>query len=333
MKPYEVASGFFDDHHLSLVASRPKKDDNNNFDHTPVGLREKAELLYSNLFPVSFPTQIKAAKITVKRSVKFGERLHQMWEELGKLGKFPVDYWIEDGVLYRFAPFTDDLWQAMIKRRFIAPLADKPASDWASSNKFADKNRFIKLLNRAFEGLCSSLDTRYRLVWSKHMGCHLFVPEPKTMEGRIRVKAISQDAPRFVYKAIMDKTVANSKKIQHWQHNAFRHFFVRCGDEWFLNIIPFWAFTSDGMGAPSKWQDTSSANMRQPEKNRAVLGHVMFWASVLSPVSDIFRGEELFKIHRPVSFTASPSISDEAWIKIAKEEDKQTLIDDLKIEL
>ena len=73
--------------------------------------------------------------------------------------------------------------------------------------------------------------------------------------------------------------------------------------------------------------------MRRPEKNRAVLGHVMFWASIFNLSSDIFKGDNLFKIQRPVSLLANPCISDEEWIKIAKEEDKQTLVEDLKIEL
>ena len=333
LKPYELAPGFFTDRGETVVASRPRKDIPSTFDHAPFGLRNKAELLYSNLFPVTFPRHIKAAKITLKRRVKFGERFHEMWEELGKPGKLPVDYWIEDGVLYRFGSFAEELWQSMIKRRFIAVLPDKPTSDWASAKKMADKNRFIKLLNRALEGICSSLDTRYKLVWSKHMGCHLFVPEPKTLEGKIKVKAISHDAPRFVYKAIPNKFSANSKAIQHWQHNAFRHYFVRYDNEWFLNIIPFWAFTSDGTGAPSKWQNSSSANMRRPEKNRAVLGHVMFWASILCSSPDIFRSDQPFEVHRPMTVMASPAINDEAWIKIAKDADKQMLMNDLNIEI
>jgi hypothetical protein len=149
----------------------------------------------------------------------------------------------------------------------------------------------------------------------------------------MRVKAIKKEGTREVYKAIRDKTSSDPNSIQHWQHQAFRHFFVRFGNRWFLNVIPFWAFTREGKSSPSRWQKSSSANMRKPEKNRAVLGHIMFWASILCRDPDLLRPSEPFRIERPIELELTPSVDDDAWIKIAKETERKELLADMELPL
>lgn len=332
LAPIQVADGFFTDRH-SLATHRPAARPTNAFDHSAYGLVDQAEPLFPNLFAVSYPPMIKNAKITLKRGIKLEDRLQRAWEDLGNQSKFPVDYWIEGGVVYRFKPFAGEVWQTMFKRQSLQPLLDKPTIDWAGSLHLEDKKRFIKLLNRSLDGLCADLGTAHDLVWSKDMKCHLFVPKRGLLKGAIIAKAISQEATRTVFNAIPDKTSSKPDAIQHWKHQAFRHYFVRYGIQWYLNLIPFWAFTADGKGAPSRWQKTSSANMRRPEKNRAVLGHIMFWAAILCQEPDFFRAVESLRIHRPAELMADPAIDDKAWIKIAKADDKLALSGDLALEL
>jgi hypothetical protein len=171
----------------------------------------------------------------------------------------------------------------------------------------------------------------FRMAFSKEMKCHLFVAKPDTREGKIKVKAFKQHGTRTVYEAIADERNPNS--IQHWKHQAFRHNFVRFGDSWYLVLIPFWAFTSDGQTTPSRWQKFSSANMRKPEKNRAVLGHVVFWSSVLCREPDLLRKAEGFTLHRPSALLVSPSIRDSEWMNVAKSEEKLLIETDLKLDL
>ena len=204
-------------------------------------------------------------------------------------------------MLYRFAPITEGVWKAMAERKLLRLLPPKPSSDWAHSRLLSEKNRFIKLLNRSLDQLCLTPGMAHELAWSKQMKCHLFVATANTLVGRIRVKAITNEGSREVYKAIPDKLSSIPGAIQHWQHQAFRHNFVRFGNDWYLNITPFWAFTCDGQGGPSRWQNSSSANMRRPEKNRAVLGHVMFWASILCREPDLIRSGELVRTSPPAS--------------------------------
>jgi hypothetical protein len=323
LAPVSMAEGFFTANSSNQVSQT----------QPPFGLRDDQETLFSNLLPVSFPANIQTASVTLKRGVKVRDLFSDIWRKSGGIGDPPLDYWIEDKVLYTFRPFTERFWQSIIAAKIIRPLPPKATSTLANSRLMADKNKFIKLLNRCLDQLCASHDMIHKLAWSKEMRCHLFVSAPGKERGHIKVKAISKQGEREVYKAIPNKLSPDPKAIQHWQHQAFRHFFIRFGERWFLQVIPFWAFTSDGQGTPSRWQKTSSANMRRPEKNRAVLGHVAFWASILCREDDLLRTNQIFQVHHPAKLSVSPSICDKDWIGITKAADKTDLQADLNLVL
>jgi len=329
LAPYSLAPGFFAKRDIPI---RPKRQQN-LFDHRPMGLLAQPETLFSNLLPVTFPSHIYSAQIVLKRGVNFKESLAAAWRQLGGVGQPPVDFLIDARVLYRFTPLTESVWRMLVERKILHLRPAKQSSDWALSNRTDDKNRFIRLLNHCLDQLCAAPGMAHEIIWSKEMRCHLFAATPGSRIGRIKVRAIKKEGTREVYKAIRDKTSEDQNAIQHWQHQAFRHFFVRFGEEWFLNVTPFWAFSSDGRGFPSRWQKTSSANMRKPEKNRAVLGHVMFWASVLCREADLVRTADPFQIRRPVQVEGMPSIDDASWVKTEKETEKLILIADMDLPL
>ena len=332
LAPFSVADGFFSEG-LRPSVRRPTRPESAGFDHRSLGLLPLKETVFSNVFPIVYPSQIKVAKVTLKRGTRFDQLLERVWNEEQNIGPPPVDYFIDARVLYRFGRDSDPIWQALMQRKMLRPLPPKPSSEWAQSDRMVDKNQFIKLLNRSLDQLCATPCMSQQLKWSRDMRCHLFVAKPGARVGKMRVKAIAKESTREVYKSIRDKRSDDPSAIQHWQHQAFRHYFVRFGGRWFLNIIPFWAFTSDGQTHPSRWQKSSSANMRKPEKNRAVLGHVMFWASILCRESDLIRPSEPFRIERPIGLELAPSIDDRAWINIAREADREELITDLELPL
>jgi len=323
LAPVSLAEGFFTAKSLTGASQ----------EQHPFGLRDEHETLFSNLLPVSFPANIQTASVSLKRKVKVRDLFSNVWRQSGGIGDPPVDYWIEDRVLYTFRPFTENFWRAIIASKTIRPLDPKPTSTLANSKLMADKNKFIKLLNRCLDQICASHEMVHKLAWSKEMRCHLFVAAPGQKSGHIKVKDITKQGEREVYKAIPNKLSTDPNAIQHWQHQAFRHFFVRFGGQWFLQVIPFWAFTSDGQGTPSRWQKTSSANMRRPEKNRAVLGHVAFWASILCREDDLLRTNQIFQVHYPSKLSVSPSICDKDWIGITKAADKTDLQADLVLDV
>ena len=301
-----------------------------------IGLYPEEEELISNLLPVSTPDKINTAKVARKKNKKgvaFGAQIKQSWENHHQGEPLPVGYLIEDGILYTFEDLGSPIWADLFRRGVLHPYPPKQTSEWSESESFADKNRFIKLLNRALDQLCAESETESKLGFSKQMKCYLFRVQPETRVAHLKVRAIKMEASRMIYKAIPNKLSEDPDAIQHWQHEAFRYRFQRFGSTWYFVVIPFWAFTADGIESPSRWQKTSSANMRKPEKNRAVLGHVMFWAAVLGRDADLLRPAPKLMIHPPARLQVTPSINDGDWVKVAKEAERNELETDMAAEV
>ncbi|HWA08335.1 MAG TPA: hypothetical protein VG838_02595 [Opitutaceae bacterium] len=299
-----------------------------------VGLRDEAEPLFPNLFAVEVPETMNTAKVIRKRGwPKFPEMVAAAWKAVSGTGDPPVGYWSEDGILHTYEDLNAPVWKELFRRQALQPYMPKKTADWSQSRVLGDSNKFIKLLNRTLEQHCMNEQFQYRLRYAKAMKCFLFQADPEVRVGYLRTQALKAEASRMVFRAIPDKKSDDPKAIQHWQHEAFRYRFYRFGGTWYLVVTPFWAFTGDGMSSPSRWQKTSSSNMRKPERNRAVLGHVMFWASVLCREPDLIRTSDKFRISRPVALSARPAIWDSDWVKISNEADRRDLEDDMQVPL
>ncbi|MEM1085198.1 MAG: toll/interleukin-1 receptor domain-containing protein [Verrucomicrobiota bacterium] len=297
------------------------------------GLREEAESLFTNLFPVDLPSNVHQAKLKEKNAQAFVRGFCELWRELGNKSPVPLDFLCERGHVYSFSPFNTPIWKELERAGEFWPKGITPTKPWAQTKSAGDKSRFIKLLNRSLDRLCSDNETPYRLTWSKKMACYLFARKDGLSEGTLSALAIRAQASRTVFKSIPDKKSEDPKAIQHWKHVAFRHRFVRFDETWYLVLRPFWAFTSDGFSAPSRQQKKASFNMQKPEKNRAVLGHVMFWASVLCRDPDLLENEKKFRLRRPSLLEVSPSVRDSDWIRIAEKEEKVNLTRELDLPL
>lgn len=304
-------------------------------EHTPhAGLHDVEEPLISNLFPVSAPAKINTATVVRKnKSGKFPDQVKYSWETKAKNTPFPIGYWVEEGTLYTFEDLDGPIWSDLFQRGVLRNRGQIDTAAWADSPSLAVRNNYVKLLNKSLGQLCSETEAPWRLGYSAAMKCYLFQAKTGVKIAHLKVPAIKVDASRMIYKAIKNKLSDDPESIQHWQHEAFRHKFQRFGKTWYLVLTPFWAFTADGMASPSKWQKTSSANMRKPEKNRAVLGHVMFWASILCREPDLFRSVPKLCIHRPAQLKVKPSIKDADWMKVAKDAERSELEADLSTPL
>lgn len=314
LAPIPCAEGFF--------GSSRNGNDQAGLKPDALGLHEEPEKLFTNLFQVEYPDRIYQAKAKIKNVGTFLKEFYKEWKDLGNMPPAPTSFWSERGMIYSFYNFEAPIWRGLEKARKIFPKGFVATNTWAQSKSSADKSRFIKLLNRSLNYLCEDNGTPYQITWSIGMKCYLFTKKGDMREGKLSTTAIKSQAPRTVFKAIQDKTSNDLDAIQHWKHVAFRHHFVRFGATWYLVLKPFWAFTSDGCYTPSRWQKKSSFNMQKPEKNRAVLGHVMFWASVLCREHDLVETDRKFRLLRPSIMEVTPSVHDADWVRIADEKDK-----------
>lgn len=68
-----------------------------------------------------------------------------------------------------------------------------------------------------------------------------------------------------------------------WRHTASDLSFKMIGDEWFLQIIPKYFFTVDGVVPwDSEKVGSYTTQIKADENNYHFLNHVLFWADVLS---------------------------------------------------
>ncbi len=324
LSPIAVASGFFQQtEHVNELQFEPRQ----------LGLHSESENLVPNLFPVTFPQTIYSAKIGIKRGsrTEFENRLKIACEKHCFQGAVPIDVFVDSGVVYTFRNFEAPFWKELFANKTLVNPDQFKTSKWAESAATEGKNNFRKLLSRCLHHLCENNGTSYRISYSKDMKCYLFAAKKNAREGKLKSLAIKQIAERTVYKVIKDNSSTDPEAIQHWQHEAFRYRFVTFGSNWYLVLTPFWAFTCDGVSGSSKWQKKASSNMRKPERNRAVLGHVLFWANVLCKEPDLFESRDVFRVQRPVDIRLDPSIQDADWMNVAKDEEQQTVKTDMEV--
>ncbi len=299
-----------------------------SFDHSKYGLSDAAEYLYPSFFKIEYPGTIQRANIITKKGVKFGEKLREHWKKLEKKKAPPVDFHIENGVIHTFDLLDQPVWKSLLAGRAIEQIDPIKSTSLSMSANLADRNVFTKILQRNLEQLCNNIGTLFELAYSKELKCYLFQAQTGRPSGRIKLPAVSKEGTREVFKEILNTLPGKEGEVQHWKHQAFRHRFFTFGGDWYINIVPFWAFTCDGKLSRSKWHDTSSRNVKKPERNRAVLGHILFWAALLCKSPDMFELPTSIRIIRPSKLEVSPSVQDDAWKLIASEEEKIDLVAD-----
>lgn len=310
LAPIPCAAGFFS-------KRGPRRDFN-------LGLHDEEETLHTNMFVVDYPDTIYLGKAKVKNAETFIKKIKDAWFGLGNKPPVPSDFLFERGNISSFRNFNTPVWQALLKSKAITANGIMPSDSQALSESHSAKANFIKLLKRSLDHHCANIGTQYRIAYSKDMRCHLFTRKGDSNDsGSISTKALKVKGSRTVFQPITKVNANGGTDIQHWKHIAFRHRFVKYGETWYMTLTPFWAFTVDGRVKASRWQKTSSFNMQKPEKNRAVLGHVAFWESILCGEPDLLEVDSRFRLRPAPRLSVSPSIHDKDWVKIADEKEKK----------
>ena len=291
------------------------------FDRSPLGISNEPEELVSNLFPLEYSSTIYRALLPKRKGwTAFTEDVAQFWKDSDHSEPPPCDYVLDGKTVYRLAPFMEEPWLSMKERRKLTAGTNIPAQSLARSDVFSEKGIFIKLLNGSLTELCRTHDMDY----SKELDCHLFT-QGGLRQRSLTARALMKLGKRELCKAIPDKHSTDPSAILHWQHQAFRHQFKRFGGQWFLVIVPFWAFTGDGLLKKSRFHKSWSSKARKPERNRSVLGHLLLWKSVLCRDTDMLRRYDAIRVKSPDLLMVIPSIIDSSWTRLSRGEERLIL--------
>ncbi|MBW4483628.1 MAG: DUF4365 domain-containing protein [Tildeniella torsiva UHER 1998/13D] len=267
----------------------------------------KQEKVFSNLLIVShLPEQIYFGKS------KYGD-LGLIYRKLDRPNnKAPSEWKLKGDSLISFHDLSQKRWNNVCSP---STVKFQPVASWANSEDPETKKDFVWLLNRALRE-----KTKKDLKFSKSKNCLYFGSTPDLSNRKLAYKSVVKNTSRDVFKGHFNKTTG---ELKYYKHFAFRGYFKRFGESWYLEITPTYYFTCNGYQR-SRFFDENLMSIKRREYQSSVFGQVFMWADYLQEDSQMnilepaypflkFGGLETFEIHH--------GINDDAWT--SNEEDKE----------
>ncbi len=152
--------------------------------------------------------------------------------------------------------------------------------------EFADgedgERRLVWLLNQC---LYDHLYARGLIVDKKRKRAHF--PHEEGGAREITYPARLRRATRTVAKPIISRS---TQKVSYWEHRAMRFGWERYGEAWALQILPAYAFTTDGYRKFLTGSRVAKLATRRSSRdyNQHVRSDLVFWSWVLSEGQDTF---------------------------------------------
>lgn len=203
------------------------------------------------------------------------------------------------------------------------------AEEWASSLDEDRQSDFIHLLNECLRTRLQHLHVRYDFKDG-----HYHFTATKNLQPRIvNYRSLAKESSRKVF--LEYSKAVNGTVWTYYRHNAFEGRFRRFGTEWFLQIDPTYRFTTDGRQVHPSAPKLLSG-IHKLERNQAVLGQVVMWASLLKDpdTPDMFAPSyshlafgQLLKLESPVS------INDDEWLRTDEDAEAQKAGDQGEVEM
>jgi hypothetical protein len=269
----------------------------------------KTERLYSNLLKV----------------VSFGERLYRaetafhtpkaLWSELQRRGvRAPGDWLLKSGQIISFHDLRQPPWSDICDVTTV-PHSGEDANEWAYSGDPVKQREFVQLLNRCLTEKVKPWGLRYH----RERRYYYFVAGPKLRTLDVRYKSLTTETSREVFTAHYSKH--DPQKLSFCRHSAFEGRFYRYGDTWFLEVTPTYHFTWDGYKM-SRFADEFLKKIKMMERNAAVIGQLLMWASYLTRKDLCTPPYPFLELGELQTFELDQGINDKAWLP--HEEDSAT---------
>ncbi len=274
------------------------------------------ETLITNLLKVkSYSPDIYTAE-TQFRSVP------DVWEELKKHTTTAFPEWIlKNKMMVSFHPLNEFPFEKICDPGTCERFG---SDEWSESDDDDRRRDFVSLLNQSLRQLANLKGLYYHKV-------HQFYYFPanrqmKTVHFRYQSTAIN--ATREVFKQYRGKK--DPTKKTYCRHSAFKGYFARLGDSWFLEITPTYHFTINGK-VDYPYREDLLKGIKRFERNPAVVGQLLMWSDLLKrPTRNLFNNQEYsFLVFDDIErVTLEAGISDDTWYYAEDAIEKQTLSDE-----
>jgi hypothetical protein len=271
----------------------------------------KREKLYSNLLPVTYYAERLFAADTTYREAK------DLWAVANARGLNIGGEWIlRDRRIYSLFDLTVPPWDSLCDRGTVEDFATE---EWATTADPATRRQFVDLLNRCLVAKGRTLDLAYDTRRD-----HYYFQATADLSPRIvRYRSMANTVTRTVFEAYGSKTQAG--KTAYYRHSAFEGKFRQYDGAWFLEITPTYHFTYDGYHLDSYYKDRLKG-IKLLERNSAVLGQLLMWASYLGQPPSLFNERpQLLQFGSLRTLELGAGIVDEAWRGHEEDDEAETL--------
>lgn len=257
----------------------------------------RPERLYSNLLSLGeYPARLWAAQTDLRYA-------GQVWTALRKSGgEVHGNWFLRSKTIFSFADLGEYSWSDICDPGTVEEFG---SDEWAESDDPVKLREFVELLNLT---LRSQLFPQVR-YWPKQ-DCFAMAGNLKAGTRKLRYESLKRKS-KIAVVTRYEREVADGRHFEWLRHLAFRGRFRRLEQQWFLEITPTYRFTSDGISL-DRFHESRLKGIKRFEGNRAVLSAVLFWASYLREVAELFESPPLV-FGQVDTFDSEVGLDDSLW--------------------
>jgi hypothetical protein len=233
----------------------------------------------------------------------FCEERADAWSLMDSTGRYEGGFMLSGGRIFSFSPLDAGALAVLVSGAITSDLVD----DWANSEDFEVRNRFVRLLNSTLRAMHHE-----ELEWHRDKKVLFYRANPELTPTRVRGRS-PRSRGRTFFSVYRSRDEIN--KVRYCRHYAADLRFRYWEGCWYLEINPTYHFTIDGK-RDSLFEPEYISKVKRFERNRAVLALVTAWADLLSSrrESTLLRpGDERIVFGKLATVTVDAVIDEKAW--------------------
>jgi hypothetical protein len=260
----------------------------------------KTETLWSNLLPITrFPENVYVAESSLRTPAEVRAALRAASSDA------PNEWVLRGTQVLAFCDVRAQMWSKVCDPGVTEPF---PVTEWSDSPDPDRQRDFVALLNQT---LRSQLQ-RLHVAFNKSQECYLFRATPKLSPKVLPYRSLKNNTSRTVFCAYPSKK--DPSQIAYYRHSAFSGVFKRLDGMWYLEILPTYFFSEDGVKR-HPFYESKLKGIKAQERNDAVRNQVVMWAEVLKESQpSLFTSLAMLRFGELTTFEVHGGVDDNLWL-------------------
>jgi len=273
---------------------------------------QKTEKLYSNLLKVaSFAPKIYVADTDYRKR-------ENVWTKFKSIGVKVGQEWIlTNKRIISFHNLREASFSTICD---LGTFDSFDTSEWTDTDDEDKKREFVRLLNLCLRERAWLLGLRFH----KERQYYYFRATKNLKTHKVWYQSIQNRVSREVFKQYGKKS--DPRQGAYCRHSAFKGYFLRLGDEWYLEITPTYHFSSNGYD-DDMFRAEHLQGIKRLERNPAVVGQLLMWADHLrKPIQSLFSSEYSFlSFGELATVDINTSLPDNVWYQTEEGDEAQNM--------